>query len=70
MTKSIYGVQDKHATFGADETKPAKYLGPEGRRGNRRTTTERRAEVRFELNSADRRVKTGRREDDVSITFY
>ena len=50
--------------------KEEKYLGPEQRRTNRRKATERREDVRFEIEKIDRREKQGRRSDDKSPTFY
>ena len=56
---------------GDDETsKDKKYVGQERRQTNRRETTDRREEVRFEIKNTDRREKQGRRGDDKSPTFY
>ena len=56
---------------GDDETpKEKKYMGQERRRTNRRESTDRREEVRFEIKKTDRREKQGRRGDDKSPTFY
>ena len=56
---------------GDDETpKDEKYLGQERRQTNRRESTDRREEVRFEITKTDRRENQGRRSDDNSPTFY
>ena len=47
-----------------------KYMGPERRRDNRRKQQDRRGEVRFDLNSNDRRKSGGRRKDDKSPDFW
>ena len=45
--------------------KPAEpYLGEERRKGHRRQTPDRRADVRFEMNKEDRRKNPGRRKED------
>ncbi len=43
------------------------YIGPERRREDRRSNTDRRESVRFEVNNADRRKNFGRRSTD---TFF
>jgi hypothetical protein len=46
------------------------YMGPERRRDNRRETTDRRGDVRFDLKATDRRKNPGRREDDGAPKFW
>jgi hypothetical protein len=53
-----------------DEDGKKKYLGPERRKDNRRSQTDRRGEVRFDVNSNDRRESSGRRKDDKSPKFW
>ena len=47
-----------------------KYMGQERRRENRRSGSDRRGDVRFEIGKDDRREKHGRREDDSAPTFW
>ena len=54
----------------ASQDKKEKYLGPEARRYTRRVQVDRRGEVRFDINSVDRRQGTGRRSDDIGVNFY
>jgi hypothetical protein len=56
-----------------DISKPAKsavYNGPEKRKRDRRCQTDRRGDVRFELDKEDRRKKEGRRKSDATPTYY
>jgi hypothetical protein len=46
------------------------YKGAERRRRHRRGQADRRLEMRFELDKADRRVSAGRRADDKNIRFW
>lgn len=54
----------------AEKDGKKKYLGPERRKDNRRSQTDRRGEVRFDVNSNDRRESSGRRKDDESPKFW
>jgi hypothetical protein len=68
------------ALFGSRETNPIsseindvhakKYMGQERRRVDRRQQTDRRDDVRFEMNSSDRRQKEGRRHNDAAPKFW
>jgi hypothetical protein len=68
------------ALFGSRETSPIsseindvhakKYMGQERRRVDRRQQTDRRDDVRFEVNSSDRRQKEGRRHNDAAPKFW
>jgi len=46
------------------------YKGAERRRRQRRGATDRRAEMRFDLNNPDRRVSEGRRVDDLRKYYW
>ena len=68
------------ALFGSRETSPIsseindvhakKYMGQERRRVDRRQQTDRRDDVRFEVNTSDRRQKEGRRHNDAAPKFW
>jgi hypothetical protein len=68
------------ALFGSRETSPISseindvhaknYMGQERRRVDRRQQTDRRDDVRFEMNSSDRRQKEGRRHNDAAPKFW
>jgi hypothetical protein len=68
------------ALFGSREASPIsseindvhakKYMGQERRRVDRRQQTDRRDDVRFEMNSSDRRQKEGRRHNDAAPKFW
>ena len=58
------------AVFGEVERPKQRYTGVERRRKNRRAQSDRRQELRFELDTTDRRVSTGRRADDNDIKFW
>lgn len=47
-----------------------KYVGLERRRDNRRSGTDRRSDVRFELDKQDRRQNDGRRENDFTPKYW
>lgn len=47
-----------------------KYMGVERRRIDRRSTAERRADVRFEFGKEDRRKDHGRRDNDKGPDFW
>jgi hypothetical protein len=57
---------------GLDEVKPQKlpYVGTERRTRLRRTSGDRRNEIRFDLSRPDRRVLDGRRAEDVLPKFW
>lgn len=69
--KAQFGVLDVSpgATTKDDKGK-TQYKGTERRRENRRKSSDRRTEVRFEPGKEDRRQNPGRREDDASPTFW
>jgi hypothetical protein len=68
------------ALFGSRETSPIsseindvhakKYMGQERRRVDRRQNADRRDDVRFEVNTSDRRQKDGRRHNDAAPKFW
>jgi hypothetical protein len=58
------------AVFEARECGVAVYNGVNRRRGHRRNNTDRRLEMRFELEKPDRREKPGRREGDKRPSFW
>lgn len=70
----------QRATFEARDPSPVdyvtnrdgtqRYTGPERRKINRRSGSDRRNEVRFDLNSRDRRQNPGRRKDDKTPSFW
>ena len=70
MPKSIFESLDTNMSTTESQEKKDKYLGPEARRYPRRVLPDRRAEVRFDINSADRRQNSGRRSDDLGVNFY
>ena len=74
MEKSIFESKDTQPVFAVAEEKSEageKYAGPNRRKDDRRESHERRGDVRFELNSSDRRQNPGgRRNDDVSVNFW
>jgi len=70
-SKSAFQVKDPApAQFGAEEPRETKYMGPERRRNNRRSGHDRRLDVRFELNTEDRRQSRGRRHDERCPAFW
>ena len=70
MSKSKFESLDTNMSTTASQDKKEKYLGPEARRYTRRVQVDRRGEVRFDINSVDRRQGTGRRSDDIGVNFY
>ena len=60
----------KAAVFGEKPRSAAGYKGPERRRKHRRGHTDRREEMRFDLDKTDRRVLAGRRSDDKQVKFW
>ena len=64
---------DKASFYTRDINKAAEnvmYKGKERRKTNRRSTHERRTDVRFELDSNDRRQNTGRRKTDFTPKYW
>ena len=51
-------------------TETPKFTGINKRHKNRRSSKDRRSEVRFEVNKPDRRENYGRRSDDSSPSFW
>ena len=60
----------KAAVFGEKPRSAAGYKSPEHRRKHRRSHTDRRAEMRFDLNKTEPRVVAGRRSDDRQVKFW
>jgi hypothetical protein len=60
----------KAAVFGEKPRSAAGYKGPERRRKHRRRHSDRREEMRFDLDKTDRRVLAGRRSDDKQCKFW
>lgn len=60
----------KAAVFGEKPRSAAGYKGPERRRKHRRSRTDRREVMRFNLDSTDRRTCEGRRSDDKHVKFW
>ncbi len=60
----------KAAVFEEKPRSAAGYKGPERRRKHRRSHTDRREEMRFDLDKTDRRVCAGRRSDDKQVKFW
>jgi hypothetical protein len=58
------------ARFETAEPKSAGYTGVERRRRHRRVRADRREEMRFEPDKADRRANPGRRADDKNIRYW
>ena len=52
-----------------DEIRVESYTGPDRRCGDRRSNSDRRTEVRFDLSNSDRRSKPGRRSTD-GVALY
>jgi hypothetical protein len=63
-------LDSQKAGAAVDKDGKKKYVGPERRKENRRSQTDRRGEVRFEVKKSDRRENSGRREDDKSPKFW
>ncbi|MDH3991872.1 MAG: hypothetical protein OEV47_03135 [Gammaproteobacteria bacterium] len=69
--KCIFEARDPGPVTDHVENKSTKkYMGPERRRENRRETTDRRGDVRFDLKASDRRENPGRREGDKTPKFW
>lgn len=67
---SFYSRDTEPFTSDTDDENTKKYAGVERRRRNRRSNEERRKEIRFELDKADRRQNPGRRKDDKKPKFW
>ena len=69
--KALFGSRDTSpVTSGINDVEVKKYIGQEKRRVDRRQKTDRRGEVRFDLNTSDRRQKEGRRHNDAATKFW
>jgi type II secretory pathway predicted ATPase ExeA len=69
--KPHFEARDPSPPAASSDTKnPKKYMGPEQRRGHRRTGEDRRKDIRFEVDKEDRRKNPGRRRDDESPEFW
>ena len=58
------------ATSEINEAHVKKYMGQERRRVDRRQSSDRRVDVRFEVDKNDRRQKNGRRHNDAAPKFW
>jgi hypothetical protein len=58
------------ATFEEKQPSQAGYKGPERRRAHRRDHGDRRVEMRFEMDTPDRRACASRRADDQTANFW
>ena len=58
------------ATSEVNEAQTKKYMGQERRRVDRRQSSDRRVDVRFEVDKNDRRQKSGRRHNDAAPKFW
>ena len=67
---SFYSKDRDAGSSDPDDADGKKYMGQERRRGNRRKGQDRRGEVRFDINSDDRRQNAGRRKTDKSPKFW
>jgi hypothetical protein len=65
-----YREKGRPAVFEARESPAPAYKGAERRREHRRHQTDRRTDLRFELQSSDRRVSAGRRAEDKYLKFW
>jgi hypothetical protein len=72
MKLELAGRQERShpAVFGEIERPQERYTGAERRRQHRRKQTDRREELRFELDKTDRRVCEGRRGEDKNLKFW
>ena len=69
--KALFGSRDTNpVTSGIHDVPGKKYTGQERRRVDRRQTTDRRGDVRFDMNTSDRRQKEGRRHNDAAPKFW
>ena len=67
---TLFEARDLSPAFCADRQGKKKYAGHDRRRLDRRSNRDRRATVRFDPQSEDRRVVAGRREDDTVLRFW
>ncbi|MBM67862.1 MAG: hypothetical protein CME43_00085 [Haliea sp.] len=67
---TLFEARDLSPAFCADRQGNKKYAGPDRRRLDRRSNTDRRATVRFDPQNEDRRLRPGRREDDTVLRFW
>lgn len=58
------------ANFQASDPAQAQYSGMERRRAHRRNGSDRRTEMRFDLERPDRRLTAGRRSDDAKGALW
>ncbi len=69
--KALFGSRDTSpGTSGINDVPAKKYMGQERRRVDRRQSADRRGDVRFEVNTSDRRQKDGRRDSDAALKFW
>lgn len=69
--KALFGSRDTSPfTSGISDVPGKKYTGQERRRVDRRQQADRRDDVRFDLNTSDRRQKDGRRHNDAATKFW
>jgi hypothetical protein len=69
--KALFGSRDTSpVTSGINDVPGKEYTGQERRRVDRRQITDRRDDVRFEVNTSDRRQKEGRRHNDAAPKFW
>ena len=65
MAKAVFGARGPSpAAVKSDKNGQSIYTGPERRMAIRRSGMERRANLRFEADTSDRRSNHGRRRDD------
>ena len=80
-TKALFQVKEVSTPVFADKIEPTaqttvdsddatEYKGPDRRKENRRSGTDRREDIRFEIGKEDRRKNHGRRHDDNSPEFW
>jgi|TARA_R100000005_G_scaffold96452_2_gene83450 hypothetical protein len=67
---TLFEARDLSPAFCADRQGNRKYTGPDRRRLDRRSNTDRRSTVRFDPQNEDRRTVAGRREDDTVLRFW
>ena len=67
---SFYERDPDICTSDLDDETPKPFSGDERRKSHRRRRPERRSEVRFDLNSGDRRQLDGRRKGDATPKFW
>lgn len=67
---SFYSRDPEVCTSDLEDETPKKYSGDNRRQRHRRKRPERRSEVRFDLNSTDRRETEGRRDGDATPKFW